>query len=142
MQERNQEGGWDFRRTSLSYMVLAALEEQYPQEADHWLGVQRRFNARTDMPVRHGGGKAYSWIVAALNHDAYAWGATWADGVLHVRPKQVLLEDPRAPKAATIYTPEGPVELVYQNGGVSVANPIDVSLEVYDSSGQRSRRQP
>ena len=59
------------------------------------------------MPVKHDGGKPFDWIMGAVGLDAWAWGATWDRGTLRVKPQMALLEDPNAPKEATVLTPAG-----------------------------------
>jgi hypothetical protein len=116
--DRESSGGWEFRRTGLSYMVLSHLIDAQPDRAEHWLHILEQFNKETDMPERHDGAKAYSWMTGAIRFDAWAWGATWQDGALRFNPQHALLSDSDVPKKATIYTPEGPVSVTYEDGGV------------------------
>ena len=122
-------GGWTFRAVSLSYMVLTALADHYPDEAETWIGLLNRWNEEYGMPEAHDGGKAYSWVVSALRLDAWAWGATWEDGVLRVRPRTIV-KDPRAPKRATVWTPKGKVELVLEDGTIRPVGDVPCAVEV------------
>ena len=121
-------GGWTMRAVSLSYMVLTALADHYPDEADTWIDLLNRWNEECDMPEKHDGGKPYSWVISALRFDAWAWGATWEDGTLRVRPRAVL-NDPRAPKRATVWTPKGKVELVVEDGKVRAVGDMECVVE-------------
>ena len=122
-------GGWILRAVSLSYMVLTALADHYPDEAETWIALLNRWNGEYNMPEAHDGGKPYSWVISALRLDAWAWGATWEDHVLHVRPRTIL-KDPRAPKQATVWTPKGKVEFVFKDGKVSPVGDVPCSVQV------------
>jgi hypothetical protein len=121
--------GWILHAVSLSYMVLTALADHYPHEADTWIGLLHRWNEEHGMPEAHTGGKAYSWVISALHFDAWAWGATWEHGVLCVQPRGIL-KDPRAPDHATVWTPEGKVGLVLQEGTISSVGTVPCSVQV------------
>jgi hypothetical protein len=123
-------GGWDMRRTDLSYFVLTALADRDPQDADRWLGLMTRWNTEMNLPDEHDGGKMWSWTNSAVRFDAWSWGATWEDGELYVRPR-VTVYDPRAPKEAVISTPGGDVRLRKTNEGeIEVAEPVAFPVHI------------
>ncbi|MFA6107627.1 MAG: hypothetical protein WDA75_02555 [Candidatus Latescibacterota bacterium] len=103
--------GWVEAGTLLSYAPLTALAERYPAEAEHWLGQLVRRNAQHGLPEAQSGARPYTAVVACLWLDAWAWGASWVDDGLEVRPQWQLLVDPRAPREAVVATPQGPVTL-------------------------------
>ena len=114
------DGGWIMRATSLAYVCLTALADRYPKEADLWVAMLNRWNAASQTPDEHDGGKTYSWVTSALRFDAWAWGATLRDGTLQFDPKPALLNDPRAPKSAQVWTPDGWRQVRWERGEVSV----------------------
>ena len=128
-----EHSGWEKRAGSLSYMSLTALADAFPDESDKWIDRLIHWNTELELPDTHDGGKTHSWVTSALRFDSWAWGATWEDDALHLRPKTRLLEDPRAPKHATIATPRGDVEVEYAGGEVRwVAGPR-VPMKVHDN---------
>ncbi len=116
--DQGRDDHWVQRAICLSYLSLTALAERYPAEADKWVGLLNFWNEAQGMPDRHDGGKAYDWVAGAIRFDSSAWGAVWKDGALHLQPELRLLNDPRAPKGATIHTPMGEIEVVYAGGKV------------------------
>lgn len=107
VQEKRDPAGWVARMTELSAYVLTALADKFPEEEEKWIGVLREFMADTKFPDEYDGGKAYSWINTVIRLDAWAWGASWENGELRLSPRRSLIEDPRAPKQARVWTPEG-----------------------------------
>lgn len=130
LEERGNGEGWVQRATSLSYVVLTALVDRFPEEEERWLTLLRQRNARHDLPAGHDGGKAYCWTISALRFDSWAWGAEWHDDVLHLYPTS-LLADVRAPHRATVNTPRGAVDLVWENGQIRAVGGASVSLQVH-----------
>lgn len=110
--------GWARRGTSLSYPVLTALAEEYPHEADRWLGLLAQRNRQQGMPGSHDGGKPFSWVTSALWLDAWTWGARWQAGKLTAEPHAALLSISDAPRSALVSTPAGPRELVLEGNQV------------------------
>jgi len=129
-EERGDGEGWVQRATSLAYVVLTALADRFPEEEGHWLDLLRQRNAKLGLPAGHDGGKAYCWTISALRFDAWAWGAQWRDDVLHLWPR-ALLDDGRAPRRATVQTPRGGVELLWENGQVRAVGGVSVPLTVH-----------
>lgn len=118
--DEKPDGGWIMRATSLAYLSLPSLADRYPEEADQWIAMLNRWNAAVQAPDEHDGGKTYSWVTSAIRFDAWAWGATLQDGVLQFGPKPALLDDPRAPKTAEVWTPDGWRQIRWEQGQVSV----------------------
>lgn len=118
--DEKPDGGWIMRATSLAYVSLTALADRYPDEGGHWIGMLNRWNAASRTPDEHDGGKTYSWVTSALRFDAWAWGATIRDGTLQFDPKPDLLDDPRAPTSAEVWTPDGWRRVRWERGEVSV----------------------
>ena len=116
--EKGGDDGWVMRAVDLSYLPLTALADRYPEESERWTGLLNYWNEAVEMPQTHDGGKPYSWVVGALRLDAWAWGATWEEGALRLRPRMQLLEAPGAPKRAAISTPQGVVEVQVEDGAV------------------------
>ncbi|NUN97163.1 MAG: hypothetical protein HUU16_13430 [Candidatus Omnitrophica bacterium] len=127
--EKVSKEGWTVRMTDLSYMVLTALADKYPEESDKWIGMLNRYNRDYDLPGKHDGGKAFSWMNSAIRLDAWAWGATWSRGTLHLRPRSIL-EDPRAPKTARVWTPKGWVELQFKDGKITPIGECSLEIKV------------
>jgi len=126
----NAGGGWDMRRTSLSYYVLTALADRYPEEEDRWLGLMMKWNAEMGLPEGHDGGKMWSWVNSAIRFDAWSWGATWEDGELYVRPRATVY-DVRAPRQAVISTPKGDVKLrKTREGEIEVAEAVTFPVHI------------
>ncbi len=128
--DSHEKGDWAKRAVDLSYFPFIAMAEHFPDEADYWLDMMNRWNAEMEMPDTHDGGKAYSWVMSAIRFDAWAWGARWEDGTLVLSPSTKLLEDPRAPETARIWTPEGWVTLAYANGEARAVSPKGFPVEV------------
>jgi hypothetical protein len=125
---KGRDDGWVMRAISLSYLPLTALADHHPDEAAAWIDRLREWNAFKELPDTHDGGKPYSWVVSALRFDSWAWGATWEDGTLHLQPHVGLLKDTRAPKTATILTPDGPVTVTYHEDGTVSADQVGVVI--------------
>ena len=68
-------------------------------------------------------------MISALRLDSWAWGATWEKGVLRVRPR-TLLQDPRAPQQATVWTPAGKVELIHRDGRIQTQGDVPCPVQV------------
>ena len=130
LEERGGGEGWVQRATSLAYIVLTALADRFPEDETRWLDLLRHRNAWHDLPGAHDGGKAYCWTISALRFDAWAWGAEWRDETLHLHPT-TLLVDERAPHHATVQTPRGAVDLLWEDGKVRAVGGASVPLQVH-----------
>ena len=120
---------WPFAG-SLLYCDLPALADYYPDKATRFEAMLNTYNAKFEMPEKHSGGRAHSWMSGAIRFDSWVWGATWKKGKLYLSPRKQILEDPRAPKKATIQTPKGPVEFEYANGQVKPLHALDFPVKV------------
>jgi len=130
--EQGRDDGWLQRAVCLAYLALTAVADRDPAESANCIGLLNFWNQAADMPETHDGGKPYDWVAGALRFDSWAWGATWEDGVLHLRPKHALLSSPRAPKQAVISTPKGAVEVEYRNGTVAPVAKVPFPVRVHE----------
>lgn len=127
--EKGPGGSWDFRRTGMGYEVLAALADKFPAEADLWQETVNKWNDETGMPEAHDGAQPYTWVTAALRFDSWVWGAAWTNGTLRLEPKRVVLDHPKAPKTAQLWTPRGWITLRY-DGTTVTADQVDFPVTV------------
>jgi hypothetical protein len=135
--DKGRDDHWVLRAICQCYQPLIALADRYPAEAGKWLRLLNFWNRAQGMPETHDGGKAFDWVAGAIRFDAWAWGAVWKEGALHLRPEPRLLDQPRAPKEATIYTPMGAVEVVYAGGKVRVKGEVPFKVHVTPKGRKR-----
>jgi hypothetical protein len=121
---------WGIFTAALLYGSLSSLSDHFPQDAAKYEALLNTHNTKFNMPDTHSGGRAYSWVSGALTLDAWAWGGTWENGELHLRPHARVLSDPRAPKKAIISTPKGPVEVKFADGTVKPTKATDFPVKV------------